>query len=289
MPARVHIVCGLTVSLLDRFRAALPAALWLGPTRRAVARHPYSPGMWTIADFADDVVRRLDPETRPLSAAQRRLVADDVVQELYQQGELKHFGPVCDTRGFAEGLTNLLAELERLGVTPSQFSQAAKHSTKERECAGIYARYLRELHRLHLLDPDGRTARAAALLRDKPFDVKAVFLDGFTDFTAVQYDLIDALCARVEEMWIALPDDADDERDELFRVPRETLRRLRDRLSPLTPNPSPRSTGERGKMRRAVSPTSPASYFAHCGASKSPMSPMASRSSKRPESSARRA
>jgi ATP-dependent helicase/DNAse subunit B len=250
MPARVHIVCGLRAALLDRFRAA-PGALWLGPTRRAVteARRSLGPdaAMWSIADFADDVVRRGDPDARPLSAAQRRLVADDLVQELFQQGEVKHFGAVSDTRGFTEGLTNLFAELQRLDVSPAEFTHAAGQP-KERECARVYARYMQELSRLHLLDPDGRTARAAALLRDesyRPFDVvRTVFVEGFTDFSAVQFELLDALAGRVEEMWFGLPDEPDDDRAELFSVPRGTLQRLTEKYPDATVDTVPRSGGQ---------------------------------------------
>src|SRR5260370_32528996 len=166
MPARVHIVCGLTATLVDRFRAA-PAALWLAPTRRAVAelrrRLATDAGTWAVADFVADVVSRDEPKVRLLSATQRRLVADDLVHQLHQHGELTHFGPVFDTRGFAEGLTNLLAELQRLGVAPALFAQPSG-SAKERECARVYARYPEELSRLHLLAPHRRTTRAAASL-----------------------------------------------------------------------------------------------------------------------------
>ena len=179
--------------------------------------------MAAVADFVAEIVCRGDPDTRPLSAAQRRLVLDDVVHDLHRRGELKLFGAVSDTRGFAEGLTNLLAELQRLGVTPARFARACGSGAKERECARLYGRYVEDLGRLRLLDPDGRTARAAVLLRDLPFDMRAVFLDGFSDFTAVQYDLLDALCERIEEVWVALPDEPGDDRDELFRVPRETV------------------------------------------------------------------
>src|SRR5262249_12813939 len=131
MAATVRVVCGpagsgKTERLLERCRAAaregVGTALWLGPTRRAVdavrGRLPrgggvLAPHLLTFQDFADAVVSANDPAARPLSAAQRRLLADDLVTELHQRGELPHFDRVAETRGFAEGVAGLLAELKR--------------------------------------------------------------------------------------------------------------------------------------------------------------------------------
>ncbi len=131
-------------------------------------------------------------------------------------------------------MLNLLAELQHLGVPPAAFASAC-NGPKQRECAAIYTRYVQELERLHLLDPDDRTARAAAILRERmvpPVDgMKTVFLGGFNDFTAVQYDLLAALGERVEQMWVSLPDEPSAERAELFAVPRATRQRLASRVA----------------------------------------------------------
>src|SRR5947209_19723723 len=98
MSATVHILCGpawsgTSARLLERYRACATdrgAALWLGPTRRAVeavreslAGGPclLAPQVFTFQDFADEIVRANDAAARPLSDAQRRLLADDLGRE----------------------------------------------------------------------------------------------------------------------------------------------------------------------------------------------------------------
>src|SRR5438132_9455231 len=98
MSATVHIHCGPpgsgTTRLLERYRAAAAnrgAALWLGPTRRAVEAGRESlldgpcligPRLFTLQDFAEEVIRVNDAVARPLSDVQRRLLADDLVADL---------------------------------------------------------------------------------------------------------------------------------------------------------------------------------------------------------------
>jgi ATP-dependent helicase/nuclease subunit B len=258
MSATVHILRG-SVPLLERYRAAASvpgAALWLGPTRRAVEavretllNSPalIGPRLFTLQDFADDVVRANDPDARPLSDVQRRLLADDLVADLHRRKELSHFDRVADTRGFTEGVFALLAELKRAEVWPAQFARACyrrgyrgrhvartinRHaiSRKDRQCARLYARYQQQLRRLHLFDLEGRLWYARDLLargRRRPFEeVRAVFVDGFTDFTRTEREILLGLCEWVKEIWLALPDEEGDERAELFARPRAVIEHI---------------------------------------------------------------
>jgi ATP-dependent helicase/DNAse subunit B len=271
MPAAVYILTGpagsgTTLRLLPRYRAlggsAVGAALWLGPTRRAIEAlrerlvgEPLcclSPQLLTFQDLADEVVRVNDPAARPLSITQRRLLLDAIVADLHARGELRHFGRVADTRGFAEGIGALLGELKRHEVWPADLARAAYRrgyagsdpargrggraiSRKERECSRIYARYQQVLIRHRLYDPEGRQWYARDLLargRRRPYgSVRAVFVDGFVDFTRTQHDILEALAGWVEEMWITLPDEPGDDRGELFSRPRAT----QARFEPLLP------------------------------------------------------
>src|SRR5262249_36202202 len=85
---------------------------------------------------------------------------------------------------------------------------------------------------LNLLDEEGRTERACEWLRQGPCEpftgVTALFVDGFTDFTRSQHELLATLAGRVKELWLSLPDEEGDDRAELFARPRATLERLRE-------------------------------------------------------------
>jgi ATP-dependent helicase/DNAse subunit B len=260
MSATVTILCGpagsgKTGRLLERFRsrarAAPGSALWLGPTRRGVeaaleswgdaSSDPGSLLLLTFSEFINGLLRAHDPGMRPLSGVQRRLLLDDVISRLQEDGELSYFERVIDTRGFRDGVSGLLGELQRLGISSTRFMKATSRrgdgaSPKQLQCARLYDRFQRELQRHNLLDEEGSAERARALLREgrcEPFsEVRAVFVDGFTDFTRSQQGLLAALAARVEELWLTLPDENGDDRAELFARSRATLERLRELNSP---------------------------------------------------------
>jgi len=258
MTASVHIVrgpagAGKTPELLRRFRdrakAAPGSALWIGPTRRAVeeARSSLLQGiasLWgarllTFADFFEEILRVNDPKTRPLSGAQRRLVVDEIIAHLQDSGELSHFTAVRETRGFSDSVLALIAELKREDVTASQLAramyQSGKITRKQRQCSQIFARYEQKLRQQHWHDAEDRGRSALDLLQRgywQPFEsIGAVYVDGFTDFARLQHRTLGLLADRVDEVWISLPDEAGDDRAELFSRPRANAQHVQ-RLAP---------------------------------------------------------
>ncbi len=289
MTASVHILCGPAGSgksrrLLEGFRTAAGIgpgqALWIGPTQRAVeaARRQWAcegggsaaATFLTFQDFVEEIIRVNDPGSRPLSNGQRRLLADEIVGELHTAGELSHFSAVVETRGFAEGVFALLAELKRNEVWPGEFARAAYHrgyngphvaarhkgvaiSVKDRQVARIYAQYQSRLIRHHLYDMEGRYWYARDLLASgvrKPFEaVRTIFLDDFVELTRTQLEILEALASEMDRIWLALADEPGDERGELFTRTRATLQRLRT-LSPTTDYLSPPRASRNGKRAR---------------------------------------
>jgi ATP-dependent helicase/DNAse subunit B len=267
MPAAVHLLCGPAASgktrhLLDRYqevsRVAPGSALWLGPSRRALeavrqrladrGEGLLAPNLFTFQDFADELVRCNDPDARPLSHAQRRLLADDLVADLHARGQLSHFKGVVDTRGFGESLFALFAELKQKGIRPAQFAEAVALRGAERrngpgtrgkyqQCALLYSTYQERLIRHRLYDPEGRVWYASDLLGrglSPPFEgVRAVVVDGFTGFTRTQHAILHALACQVEVVWLTLPDESVSDRAELFsraRATREALATLQPQV-----------------------------------------------------------
>jgi ATP-dependent helicase/nuclease subunit B len=239
MTATVHVHRGpsgpdLTDALLEQATGAARddpgSVLWLAPTARAVdelrgraARRGGVCGLrWaTFADLAE-VVLLDQPPARLLSAAQRRLLVEEVVADLVGQGELNHFARVSDTAGFVERLVAFVVEMQRAGVCRDALARTAV-THKDQECARLYARYQRELARLGLHDGDGREALAAEVLRHgmpMPLDgVRRVVVNGFTEFGAAQTALLEALAGHVQEVHVGLLDEPG-ERAELFQAVR---------------------------------------------------------------------
>src|SRR3954469_260477 len=107
MAGVIHVLCGpagsgktgrLLGRFLERARSAPGAALWLGPTGRAVeavrgrvlgeAAGLCGSRLCTFRGLVDEVVRANDPLARPLSDVQRRLLAEEVVAGLDGQGQV---------------------------------------------------------------------------------------------------------------------------------------------------------------------------------------------------------
>jgi ATP-dependent helicase/nuclease subunit B len=271
MPAVVRVLCGpagsgKTGRLLDLFRQhtrTVPGStLWLGPTPRAVeavrtrllqdANALVAPCLHAFSGFFDEIIRYNDPGIRSLSSVQQRLLAEEIAERLRKDGRLSYFAAVLDTRGFTEGLLQLLAELKRQQISArdlvrairkrrhegtldgQQPVQGRRTPPKERDCARLFAHYERDLQRLRLLDLEGRPAHALTLLERglwRPFGtVRVVLVDGFTDFTESQYRALQLLAGRTEEVWITLPDEQDNVREELFTGPRTARERLKGLL-----------------------------------------------------------
>lgn len=262
MGVTVHLVRGSFAELIptarERAGASPGSVLWLAASVRARDAHlqaltagqPYLLDLHaaTLGDWIEQVLAAGEPAVRPLAAAQQRLLLEEVVQEVHRWDELRHFRRVLETRGFSSGLRDLIAELKRLGIRPGRFAQAAYArgydgdapartirgraiSSKDRECARLYARYEKRLELQRLLDVEGRPGYAARLLRERGLPpcfrrVRAVFLAGFSDFSPAQFDVVALLARHVSELWVALPDEEGDLRSDLFATARATATSL---------------------------------------------------------------
>lgn len=263
----VKVVCGPATDTLEHLLARsrsvsakgiAPAVLWLAPSRRAVellrfrlakeGSHGFPPPVLTFHDLAGELIRTWAPEARPLTQVQRRLLAENLIHALHSAGQLPHFHSVIETRGFAEDVFALLAELKEGEIWPDQLQAALEKAntgldlSRARHCARIYRAYHDVLHQHSLYDREGRLWLARKLLSHHGLPpawtkVQVVLVAGFSNFSRTQHEMLKTLARLVGEMWLALPDVPGDERAELFQPVRRTVQRLFD--GGLTASPSP--------------------------------------------------
>jgi len=245
---------GKTTRLLDRYRVTLRSApiggvLWLTPTARAGrelrqqllnAELPacLRPGIHTFTQFADAILEHAGIPIRPISNWQKRELLEELVQAAAarKRGGLKHFGGIADKPGFLDQLTGFVSELKRLEIWPDEFETACQqrgYSDKDRELVTLYRDYQELLVKFQLYDVEGRFWEARELIRNghvRPFErLELIVVDGFTDFTRTQHEMLQLLAARTPELWISLPLEPDTERPDLFGKTTRTLRELRQR------------------------------------------------------------
>jgi ATP-dependent helicase/nuclease subunit B len=261
MAARFTVVVGparsgKTEHLLGLYRAALagrPAidalesVLWLAPSQRAAedvrrrlptAELPacFAPGILTFAQLADRVLDHAAEEIRPIDARMQRLLIEQLLSEAKEAGRLKHFGPIAETPGLVDLAVEFVRELKRNEIWPDDFARACTNNgrrldPKNRELHELYNGYQNLLVKQRLYDGEGRLWSARDRLQrgqSRPFErLRLVVVDGFTDLTRTQHEIVDALAERVEAVYVGLVDGGDEQRSELFSKPRGTLERLR--------------------------------------------------------------
>ncbi len=264
MAAQVNLLAGpvrshKTDSLLRQYRQALisPKAiaasaesLWIGPDHHTVAlvrdsllasaEEAYlGLNFLTFAGYAESVVAAGARQIRPISGLQKRRVLQAAVAQAVGAGQVVHYAQVAKTPGFLAQTSELIAELKRRDVWPKDFAPRCREQ-REHELAAIFERYQQYLLDYDLYDAEGRFWAARDLLSKQTSsgsnpEYTLVVVDGFTDFTSAQYDILRQLAEKSAEMQISLtleqpPADSLDQvagRSLLFAKAAETLRRLR--------------------------------------------------------------
>jgi len=248
--------CGKTNQLLRDYRQLLTheplgSVLWLCPTsrasgevRRAILDGSLAgclqPQCMTFDQFARRV---LEASTLPVREIGTSIVAQmlrQLIAEASSRGELRYFAPIAHTPGFLQLVVGAIQEFKRLEIWPEELAAACRGRglAKDDELCLIYSRYQQRLTAHHLYDAQGRFWQARALLREgqtRPFHpLRHVLVDGFTDFTRTEHEMLELLAARARSLSITLPlEDPSStragDRDELFGKSAATLRELRVR------------------------------------------------------------
>ena len=227
---------------------SLGQCLWLTPTQRSRAQAleklfdenltvVLNPGVMTFDLFCESILQDGDDLVRPVSEPQKRLLLKQIIEELKSKNEFSHFGSISHTRGFLSLVSNFISELKRDEIWPDQFEKAMRHgSRQDKELLLLYERYQTTLAKEGFYDAEGRYWSARTQLsartqgRYSEFDL--VIVDGFSDFTPTQYDILITLASLTRTMVVTLPFEEGQRRD-LFAKSERAIQTLKDRLSEL--------------------------------------------------------
>jgi len=218
---------GKTASALAEYRGVLCSgpilsrrrALWLAPTQAAangvreslLAGEPAAmldPGVTTFAGFASSVVWDAGRRMRVLSALQRRRVWRQVIADAAANGTLTYFGRVAGSPGLLNLVDEAIAGLKRRDISAEAFSNAYGRPTPRRqELAELYSRYEARLRAAELVDAEGLLLAARDGLRaanEVATGLELVVVDGFTDFTTAQLEMLELLIERARRVLVTL-------------------------------------------------------------------------------------
>ncbi|HZZ29246.1 MAG TPA: PD-(D/E)XK nuclease family protein [Pirellulales bacterium] len=280
MPAQVQVCAGparsgKTAELLARYRQILAGqgdgnisqrVLWLAPTRHAATEIRgqildgglcgcFNPGVYTFEQFAQALIMAAESPPQYLGQLLKRQLIQRLLAEAMAADKLSYFAPIADTAGLVDLMAGVIGDLKRQEVSPDKLSElahSADGSEKTREIAAIYKEYQRILNEHHMYDVEGRFAVAGKLLRETPPEkwgsfsaVQYLVLDGFTDFTRSQHEVLQLLATKhpaLTELKITLPLEQETGRADLFFKPQQTLKLLQERHPQLQLHWQPRQT-----------------------------------------------
>ncbi|HEX6963402.1 MAG TPA: UvrD-helicase domain-containing protein, partial [Lacipirellula sp.] len=245
---------GKTAAALQEYRRILAAGpvlqrrrvLWLTPThaaamavRDALAEAAsgalLEPGVRTFAAFASEVVWDAGLRVQVVSSLQRRRLLRRVIAEAARDGKLTYFGRVIDSSGLVNLVDEAIADLKRRDISAEAYQKAGRGALpRQREIADLYARYEKLLTDANLLDAEGlfRAARdGIQQASDVGTGIELIVVDGFTDFTTAQLEILQVLSQRARRLLVTLLGDGQREhrRADLFAKTQAT----RDALAKL--------------------------------------------------------
>jgi len=251
---------GKTKHLLHRYRqvlrqkvdTSLPKCLWIGPDQLTVTQLRDSflesseaaylgLNILTFAGYAESIVAASPERIRPISRLQKRRLLQFATANAIEAGLITHYAQVATTPGFLAQTSELISDLKRRDVWPDQLAKRCQEQ-REHELAAIFDRYQQYLLNFDLYDAEGRFWAARDLLAKQSApgstpEYALLVVDGFTDFTSAQYDILKRLAENSAELQISLtleqmPDPVSGSSPEqetgrsLFAKTAETYRRL---------------------------------------------------------------
>jgi ATP-dependent helicase/nuclease subunit B len=195
-----------------------------GEPREVSSRVLLAPNIFTFDGFAEAILEQSGRDVTPVSPAFRRLLLRRIVDLGVESGRVTYFRPIASTSGFLDLVERYIAELKREEAWPEVFEAITQSQRpRDRELAYLYREYQQTLHQRQLYDTEGRFWAARQVLAQGGWGrfqrLLTVIVDGFTDFTRTQRDLLLDINEHAESLWISLPGEPDSERSSLFSKP----------------------------------------------------------------------
>ncbi len=203
------------------------------------------PRVMTFDRLIGQILAAADQSPRVIGAYQRHLLLGRLIRDRRDRGELPAIRAVADAPGVVAAVDHSIAELKRAAVEPEQLSTLVPPSPdKRRDLADLYADYQAHLNETGIYDAEGLAWLARDVLAAEAntapdamglAGVNWLLLDGFTDFTPTQLEILSLLAGGVAKTVLTLPLDERDARERLWHWTARTADRIRramgDRLT----------------------------------------------------------
>jgi len=187
----------------------------------------------------EDFVRRLLAGTEhahaSLGGLAQRLILKQALEIARTAGALDAWGDAAQTDGFLNHLQHVIARIKQAAKPPEEFAETIGKRNRDvpidRAVLAVYTRYHELLRKRNVVDLEGMYWLAKlACDTGEPHGLDGVdtlVFDSFDDFTPSEFNLIVAAAQRVETVAFGLNLDERPGQGDLYKVPRETLARIR--------------------------------------------------------------
>lgn len=185
----------------------------------------FTSGITTFSALAKHIYNAEHPGTKPISGISKRLIFTKILREI------EYFGTVRDYPGFIDSLAAIIKEFKEGFITPSLLEKALKHNTAGEEALiTTYRKYQQTLAEKQMCDEEDILSGAFNLLSENLFKNKEMLIvDGFYNFTPVEYKFLEKLAGIFPKINITLPFEKN--RREIYETVEPTYRKLL-KLSP---------------------------------------------------------
>jgi ATP-dependent helicase/DNAse subunit B len=230
-----------------------------------------APPVMTFTDLTSRVLSSQSDPPEFMDDLRRHLLLQELIARLDREGQLTALKAVADTPGLPACIDRSIAELKRSAVHPQDLAEAVgRDRGKSADLLRIYRAYQQQLNARHLVDQEGISWLARDILRQAApgedvglDDISAMAVDGFTDFTPTQLEILALLANRLNPLLITLIAPTSDDRHRLWQWADRTRQRLIDTLGdsldviPLPPRDAPADPWSRQLFALQPLPTEP--------------------------------
>ncbi|MFP3903832.1 MAG: PD-(D/E)XK nuclease family protein, partial [Armatimonadota bacterium] len=169
--------------------------------------------IYTFPMLAETILRANHAYAPKITRLQRELLVSGILDDMADRGELEILEASSRTSGLVGMLLDFIDELKRAAVRSEQFtallSRLGFNRSLDRELSTIYTRYQRGLQGQGLYDEAGQFWEARDLLRSghtAPLEAaRLILVDGFSDFTTTEIEVLKYLSETVEATVVTLP------------------------------------------------------------------------------------
>ncbi|MDR4497294.1 MAG: exodeoxyribonuclease V subunit gamma [Candidatus Scalindua sp.] len=162
---------------------------------------------------------------------------DMILSMLFKDIETSYFTRVLDFPGFKRAFLNFVREIKENSLDPHSFKanlrtgktnrNVSPYDLKFNELARLYTSYQEALNRKGFMDQEDFLAQAIQHINDETLShIKLLLIDGFHDYTQLEFTLLEELSSRIPNVYITLPYNTSGYPSPVFLTAQKTYSRL---------------------------------------------------------------